>query len=170
MSAAALIALPGTGSEAPIRRFRTTVRIRAEASGGVASVMEHTLAPGCLAMPVHRHPTVAEVLHVLAGTLTVTLDSRVHVAPAGTSLVIPPGAAHTFWVALDASEPARVLAVVTPGGMERYYEAVAAAVPAPATGRGPHMPGVLAAGEAHGVEVDMESLYPLIEAHGLTLA
>ena len=165
-----LIAAPGAGTATSIRRFRTTVRIRAEASGGAASVLEHALAPGCIAMPVHRHAGVTEVLHVLHGTLVLWLAGEVVPAAAGTSAVVPPGVPHTFWVDVDAPDAARVLAVVTPGGLERYYEDVAAHVPPMGAGNGPNMPEVLAASARHGVEVDMASLYELIGRHGLSLA
>jgi len=166
----ALLAAPGAGTAAPIRRFHTTVRVRAEASGGAASVLEHTLQPGCVAMPVHRHRGATEVLHVLDGALVLWLDGVELDAPAGTSVVIPAGAAHTFWVSADAPSAARALAVFAPGGMERYFEAVAAHVPPPGAGRGPDMAGVLDASDRHGVEVDMGSLYELIGRHGLALA
>jgi quercetin dioxygenase-like cupin family protein len=167
---ASLVAPPGAGTSADIRRFRTRVRVRAEASGGAASVLEHALAPGCVAMPVHRHAAVCEVLHVLDGALRLWLDGDERRLEAGSSAVIPPGARHTVWVDVDAPAPARWLAVLSPGGMERYYEEVAAHVPAPASGRGPEMSGVLAAGARHGVGVDMMSLYDLIARHGLALA
>ncbi|MDF1502538.1 cupin domain-containing protein [Roseisolibacter sp. H3M3-2] len=169
-AASPLVAAPDAGTAADIRRFRTRVRVRAEASGGAASVLEHTLDAGCVAMPVHRHAGVCEVLHVLEGTLWLWLDGEERRLPAGSSAVVPPGARHTFWVDVDAPRPARVLVVASPGGMERYYEDVAAHVPDAATGRGPDMAGVLAAGARHGVEAELPSLYELIARHGLSLA
>ena len=162
-----LFAPPDAGTEARIRRFGTRVRVRAEASHAAATVLEHTLAAGCIAMPVHRHPGVTEVLHVLDGTLVVRLGADERSAPAGTSVVVPPGAWHTFWVAADATGPARVLAVVAPGGMERYYEDVAAQLD---EADRPDMLGVRAASERHGIEVDMASLWDLVDRHGLALA
>lgn len=165
-----LIAAPGAGTTASIRRFHTTVRIRAEASGGAASVLEHALEPGCIAMPVHRHAGTTEVLHVLRGTLVLWLDGEIVRAVAGTSVVVPAGMPHTFWVDVDAPAATRVLAVLSPGGLERYYEEVAVHATPPAGARGPNMPEVLAASARHGVEVDMASLYDLIGRHGLSLA
>ena len=162
-----LFATPEAGAESRIRRFRTRVRVRGEASHEAASVLEHTLEPGCIAMPVHRHPGITEVLHVLDGILVVRLGADERTAPAGTSVVVPPGAWHTFWVASDAPAAARVLAVVAPGGMERYYEEVAAQLRADDR---PDMPGVRAASERHGIDVDMTSLWDLVERHGLELA
>jgi quercetin dioxygenase-like cupin family protein len=169
MTTSALLAPPGAGTAARIRRFHTLVRVRGDASAGAASVLEHTLDPGCLSMPVHRH-AATEVLHVLDGALVLWLDGTELAAPAGTSVVVPAGAAHTFWVEPDASRAARALAVYAPGGMERYFEEVAAHVPPSGAGRGPDMAGVLDASARHGVDVDMGSLYELIGRHGLALA
>lgn len=169
MQPSPLVAAAGAGTDASIRRFRTRVLVRGDASGGAASVLEHALAPGCVAMPVHRH-AACEVLHVLDGALWLWLDGAERRLEAGGSAVVPPDARHTVWVDVDAPAPARFLAVCAPGGMERYYEDVAAHVPDGAAGRGPDMPGVLAAGVRHGVEPDMMSLYDLIARHGLSLA
>ena len=162
-----LFSAPGLGTAVPNRRFGTVVRVRSEASGGAASVLEHTLEPGCVAMPLHRHAATTEVLHILNGTLTVLVRGDLRPAGAGTSVVIPPGEWHTFWVAPDENDATRFLAIVAPGGLERYYEEVAANIPK----RGaPDIDAILATSVRHGVEVDMLSLYDLIERHGLTLA
>ena len=162
-----LFSAQGPGTAVPIRRFGTLVRVRSEASGGAAAVLEHTLEPGCIAMPLHRHAATTEVLHILHGTLIVRVREEIRPAVAGTSVVIPAGVWHTFWVTPDESDPVRFLAMVAPGGLEKYYEEVAAHIPK----RGaPDMDAVLATSERHGVEVDMLSLYDLIERHGLTLA
>ena len=168
-SSDALFAPPGAGRTATIRRFHTLVRVPSAASGGSAAVLEHTLEPGCVAMPLHRH-VATEVIHVLAGALTVQVGNEVRPAPAGTSVVVPGGIWHTFWVALEESRPARFLAVVAPGGMDVYYQDVATHIPPPGAQRGPNIEAVLEASVRHGVEVDMLSLYDLIERHGLALA
>jgi quercetin dioxygenase-like cupin family protein len=173
MQSAALFAPPGAGTAAPIRRFRTTVRVGSEASGGAAAVLEHALEPGCVAMPLHRHAAATEVLHVLAGALTVHIGGDARVATAGTSVVIPAGAWHTFWVGPDEPAPARFLAVVAPAGLDRYYAEVSTHVPArgaTSAGEPPDISAVLAASGRHGVEIDLLSLYDLIERHGLELA
>ena len=163
-----LVGAPNTGTSADIRRFRTRVRVPSEASGGAACVLEHVLAPGCVALPMHRH-AAAEVLHVLAGTLRVEIDNDSHVAAAGSSVVIPPGAWHTVWTDPEDTAPARFLAVCAPGGMDAYYADVARHVPPPGAGV-PDMEGISLVGERHGVEADLMSLYDLIERHGVELS
>jgi quercetin dioxygenase-like cupin family protein len=168
-SSGSLFAPPGAGTSASIRRFHTLVRVPSVASGGSATVLEHTLEPGCVAMPLHRH-VATEVIHVLAGSLTVQVGNEVRATAAGTSVVVPGGIWHTFWVDLNEGRPARFLAVVAPGGMDQYYHDVAAQIPPADTRRGPDIDAVLEASVRHGVEVDMLSLYDLIERYGLALA
>ena len=163
-----LLGAPGTGAAADIRRFRTRVRVASAASGGAACVLEHTLSPGTVALPMHRH-AAAEVLHVLAGTLRVEIEQDSHAAVAGSSVVIPPNAWHTVWTHPDDGAPARWMAVCAPGGMDRYYADVAAHVPPPGEGS-PDMDAIAAVGARHGVEADLMSLYDLIERHGVELS
>lgn len=161
-----LVRTPGRGASVPIRRFGIIVQISGDDTGGSVAVMEHELAEGTLAMPMHRH-SASEVLHVLSGTLTVQVDKSVHQIRTGSSVAIPPDRMHTFWVGPDEPGPARFLAFFSPAGMEKYYEQVSKHVPR----RGaPEMEGVLAAGEQHGVEVDLDSMYDLIEKHTIQLS
>lgn len=163
---ATLVRTPGEGSPVKIRRFGTLVQVRGEATRGAVAVLEHRLASGTLAMPLHRHAET-EVLHVLAGTLSVMLGDVVHVLTTGQSIVVPGGEWHTMWVGADEDEAAQFLAIVTPAGLERFYEAVAAHVNADGL---PDMDGVLAACARHGVEVRLESIYDLVERHTVQLA
>ncbi len=155
----------------------TVAKIRAEDTGGLYSILEHTLAPGFVAMPVHRHVREAKTLYVIAGTATLLMDKRVVTASPGTTVHLPAGTPHTFWNARPEAmlerdgkgpgEPLRLLAVFAPGGLERYYAEVAALVPA---GGAPDVPAILAVSAAHGVEVEMLSLLDIIERHKVELA
>lgn len=161
-----LLRVSGRGTPAHIRRFSTWIQVTGEHTDGSVAVMEHELEQGTLAMPMHRHQA-SEVLHVLSGLLVVQIDSAVHQVRSSSSIVIPPDRMHTFWVGPDESTPARFLAIVSPAGMEKYYEDVSKHVPR----RGaPEMEGVLAAGQRHGVEVDLDSIYDLVEKHTIQLS
>ena len=161
-----LVRTPGQGNPVPIRRFGIVVQVSGADTDGTVAVLEHELAEGTLAMPLHRH-AASEVVHVLSGTLTVQVDDDVHQIRAGSTIAIPGGRMHTFWVGPDEPAPARFLAVVSPAGLEKYYEEVSKHVPR----RGaPEMEGVLAAGERHGVKVDLDSIYDLIEKHTIQLS
>jgi hypothetical protein len=68
---------------------------------------------------------------------------------------------------VDATRPAIFVAVIAPAGLEHYYADVSHAV---LDGAQPDMKAVHAAGARHGVEVDMDSLFELIERHTLQLS
>jgi quercetin dioxygenase-like cupin family protein len=161
-----LLRVAGRGTQAHIRRFSTWVQVSGDHTDGSVAVMEHELEQGTLAMPLHKHQA-SEVLHVLSGMLTVQIDASVHQLRSNSSIVIPPNRMHTFWVGPDEPAPARFMSIVSPAGMEKYYEEVSKHVPR----RGaPEMEGVLAAGERHGVQVDLDSIYDLVEKHTIQLS
>ena len=151
---------------AHIRSFETYIRSPGELSGGVLAVLEHRLPPGALAMPRHTH-AAAEAITVVTGELTVEIGRAVRVLRSGESIAVPPAVSHTFWVAVDATRPAIFVAVVAPAGLERYYASVSRAI---LDGGQPDMAAVHAAGARHGVDVDMDSLFELIERHTLQLS
>lgn len=157
---------PAAGEAAHIRRFQTFIRVPGESLSSVLAVLEHRLPPGFLAMPRHAHES-AEVITVLTGELTVERDGQVRSLRAGESIAIPPRMLHTFWVSAEAPESATFVVVVAPAGLEQYYRDVARAIP---TDGRPNMDVVHAAGAAHGVTVDMDSLYELIERYELQLS
>jgi len=151
---------------AHIRSFETIIRAPGEATRGALAILEHRLPPGALAMPRHTH-AAAEGITVVSGELNVEIGREVRVLRAGDSVAVPPAVSHTFWVAVDAPRPAIFVAVVAPAGLERYYADVSRAV---LDGAQPDMKAVHAAGARHGVEVDMDSLFELIESHTLQLS
>ena len=156
---------PGDGTLAPIRRFGTLVKVRAEDTDGRYSLLEHALEPETLAMPMHRHRAEMKTLYAIEGSLTVQIGVDVFMAMPGASLVVPAGTMHTMWNETDRG--VRFLSVVAPGGLERYYAEVGAVVPV----RGkPDIEAVLAASARFGIELDMLSLYDIIERHGVQLA
>lgn len=156
---------PGEGVRAPIRRFGTLVKVRAEDTDGRYSVLEHALEPETLAMPMHRHRAEMKTLYALEGSLTVQIGAEVFIAMPGASLVVPAGTMHTMWN--ETERRVRFMSIVAPGGLERYFEEVAAVVPV----RGkPDIEAVFAASARHGIELDMLSLFDIIERHHVQLA
>jgi mannose-6-phosphate isomerase-like protein (cupin superfamily) len=157
---------PGAGTPASIRRFGTLIKVSADDTAGLYCVLEHTLAPETVAMPMHLHRRETKTLYAIEGNLSVQVGTNIVVAAPGTAVVIPAQTSHTFWNASE-DKAVRFCAIIAPGGLERYYEEVAAVVPA----RGaPNMDAVLAISEKFGVEVDLLSLYDIIERHSVHLA
>jgi mannose-6-phosphate isomerase-like protein (cupin superfamily) len=102
------------------------VRLRSEDTDGRFGLVEQIIPAGYPGPALHIHPEFDETFHVLAGTLAMRIGDAPHDAGPGTVAFIPRGTPHTF--ANPGSESARMLVLVTPGGFERYFEALAAAV------------------------------------------
>jgi quercetin dioxygenase-like cupin family protein len=103
-----------------------SVRVRSEDTAGRFGLIEQVVPPGFPGPALHVHPDFEETFYVLGGTLIMRVGDDSHEAGAGTVAVIPRGTPHTF--ANPSDEPAHTLVLVTPGGFERYFEALAAAV------------------------------------------
>lgn len=133
-----------------------SLKIRAEDTGGALAAFESVAAPG-EGPPLHLHQEQDEILYVLEGTLRVRLGDKVRDAPAGTFVFIPKQSVHT-WQNVGR-EPARILVIVAPAGLERFFERFAA------------LPADVSPAEAfreYGPEVGMKILGPpLSESHPL---
>src|SRR5262249_32955567 len=140
-----------------IRNFRGEIRVRADETGGGMTMVEHTLPPGYIAMPLHTHQRETEATYVLEGTLWVQVGKRVTKLGPGQTIVKPVGVPHTCWN--EGRHPARFLDVVTPGGLEPWYEEIAAIVPA----RGEvDVARILEVSRRYGLEFDMDSLMDIM--------
>ncbi len=82
-------------------------------------IAEITIAPHVAGPPQHRHGRHDEGFYVVAGTARFTVGDESHQAPAGTLVVIPPGAPHTF--ANDSDEPVILLNTFTPDLYVQYF-------------------------------------------------
>ena len=76
-----------------------------------------TMAPGRTGPAPHVHEEEDDAFYVLEGELTFLLADGDVPAPAGTFVLVPPGAQHTF--ANRGDVPARVLNVHAPAGFDR---------------------------------------------------
>jgi quercetin dioxygenase-like cupin family protein len=97
--------------------------IGAGETDGTLSMLEVTIPPRTLIKP-HMHTREDEFSLVLAGTIGLRSgDDTVEEVPTGSWLVKPRNVPHAMWNLGD--QPARVLEVVMPGGLERYFEEIA---------------------------------------------
>lgn len=148
-----------------IRNFAGQIRVRGDDTGGALTVVEHTLPPGLIAMPLHTHQRETETTLVLSGTLWVQLGKRVRRLGPGESIAKPAGVPHTYWN--EGIEPVRFLDLTTPGGLEPWYHEVATLVPL----RGEvDVSRVLEVSRRYGLEFDMESLVDIMSRHSVHLA
>src|ERR1700728_3110970 len=80
---------------------------------------EITLAPHTDGPPQHRHARHDEGFYVVSGTARFTVGQTVHDAPAGTLVMIAPGAPHTFANPTDATTV--ILNTFTPDLYVQYF-------------------------------------------------
>jgi mannose-6-phosphate isomerase-like protein (cupin superfamily) len=80
---------------------------------------EITLPPHTDGPPQHRHARHDEGFYVVSGNATLTVGDTTYDAPAGTLVMVPPGAPHTF--ANPGNEPAVLLNTFTPDLYVQYF-------------------------------------------------
>jgi quercetin dioxygenase-like cupin family protein len=102
------------------------IRVRSEDTDGRFGLIEHVVPGGFPGPALHVHPDFEETFYVIEGEIAVRVGDEAHEAAPGTVAVVPRGTPHTF--ANPSDRPARMLVLVTPGGFERYFEALIEAV------------------------------------------
>ena len=136
----------------------------AEDAQGAYALVEHTLAPGLLGAPPHRHSREDELSYVIEGMLTVWRDGVVTVAGPGDVVRKPRGEWHTFWNA--GTTPVRFLELISPPAFAGYFRELAALIPP----YGPPDPRAIATLAArYGMEFDFARMRPLMERYGVGL-
>jgi quercetin dioxygenase-like cupin family protein len=98
-----------------------TIRVHSSIVGGRYAIMEHCIAPEA-GPPLHSH-VEDEIFEVLDGVVTFLCSGHQFEGSAGTIVVIPAGAAHT-WANLSG-KPARMRTMFTPGGIEKLFSNLA---------------------------------------------
>src|SRR5262249_6722820 len=116
-----------TASDGPILRSVGHVSNRFLIDGsetnGRLSVVQHLFEPRAMAAPMHRHRDEDEYTYVLTSRIGAVLgDTEVFGAP-GDLIFKPRGQWHTFWNAGD--EPAAVLEIISPAGLEELFRSFA---------------------------------------------
>lgn len=96
--ATAGVSVVGPDAGESIQLGPTRMRILEDGSttGHRLGMGEITLAPHTEGPPQHRHARHDEGFYVVSGAARFTVGETVYDAPAGTLVMIPPGAPHTF--------------------------------------------------------------------------
>ena len=149
------VRLPGVGV-----RFM----IEGPESGGGFSLVEHPIPPRTLAAPLHRHANEDEYSYVLEGRVGLQLGDETLEAGPGELVSKPRGQWHAFWNPAD--EPARLLEIISPAGFERYFADIAPLLPPNA--KEPDPERVADVWARYSLEMDLSSMGPLVERHGLS--
>lgn len=154
----------GQGTSIQIGGFGTVVKVPQERTLGSVSIVEHTLAPGLLGAPPHRHTREDETSYVLEGQLTVQVGEEVVTVSSGGLVVKPRGIFHAFWNASD--QPVRFLEVISPGGFENYFAELARLIPADGQ---PDLGAIAALAARYGMEFDFAGMPELVQRHRVRL-
>ena len=128
-------------------------------AGGRFALVEHTIAPGALAAPMHMHSKEDEFTYVLAGTFAAVLGGQEVQAGPGDLVFKPRGQWHTFWN--PGEVPTRVLEIISPAGLEEFFRLVDAAE----ADQDPERIAEMAA--RIGCDVDHDATAALVDRHGL---
>jgi quercetin dioxygenase-like cupin family protein len=143
-------AVNGTAEQRTVSLFEVNFAYKLagkQTEGGLA-VLEVTIPPRTLVKP-HQHSKEDEFSVILTGAVGARIGDTTHEKiEAGASLVKPRNIPHAMWNVTD--EPTRILEIVTPAGLERYFEEVAPVL------------------EEHGQEWT-ERFYQLATRYGLTI-
>ena len=124
---AAYVLKPGEGERVMLRDRGALASIKADGAGtaGGFALIESLPAPGAPGLAPHRHRRSDEALYVLEGRVRARIGEETVDAAAGTFIFIPRGTVHAF--ANAGTEPARVLVLFVPAGLEQYLRDTAAA-------------------------------------------
>jgi quercetin dioxygenase-like cupin family protein len=89
-----------------------------------AVAVVHVTAPKFSGPPLHRHSREDEWFYVLDGEITFEVDGKRSQTTTGCAAFAPRGTIHSFQNFSDTT--AHMLVMVTPAGMERFFEDVTA--------------------------------------------
>ena len=91
-------------------------------------MIEQVTPPGW-GPPRHIHSREDEIFYILDGSYELHVGDERRTVSAGASAILPRNIPHGFRNV--ASKPSRLVFVITPGGLEQYFLAVAKCSPAP---------------------------------------
>ena len=140
-------------------RARTRFLVDGEDTGGRFAVVRHVFAPRSLAAPLHRHHREDEFTYVLSGRVGAVLGDDEVVAGPGDLIVKPRNQWHTYWNA--GNEPAAVLDLVSPAGLEQFFRRLDALTEPPTPEQ------LVAIAAPFESDTDFEESRRIVERHGL---
>ena len=87
----------------------------------------HLTVPPMSGPPLHVHTREDELFYILSGELTFQIDDARTAVNADTTVFAPRGIVHTYQN--FSREASRLLIVVTPAGLDRFFEELSAGTP-----------------------------------------
>ena len=142
---------PGEGRTVRVITDLVTFKALAADTGGAYSLFETVTQPG-MGTPPHRQSLEEETFYVLEGRYTFLVGDRtIELGPGGYAFV-PRETVHAFTNTGDA--PARMLIMVTPGGIhEGFFAELGEPVDAPLPAGGPDIARIVATAAKYGMEI-----------------
>ena len=114
-----IVSLPDEGEKITANGIEIFIKAKAQQTNGLWSMIEYVLPPFLPGPHPHYHKKTQEMFYVLSGTLQFSLEGGTTDAAAGTLVVVPEQAVHTF---KNLSETAvRFQVWFSPGGLEQYF-------------------------------------------------
>lgn len=121
------ILAPDEGRLFPIGGDKVTVKGVADVLGVGFALIDYRAAPGIPGPPLHVHDAIDEAWYLLEGQLDVRVGDERRRVGAGSFLLVPHGAPHTFVNAGDGW--ARWIGVLSPGSALGMLEDLGALIP-----------------------------------------
>lgn len=106
-----------------------TMKTDGKSTRDAYSLFEYTIPPETDGPPAHLHTREDESFVCLAGRLDVMLGGQDFTIELGDYLFLPRDVVHAF--RNPYAEESRVISVVSPAGLEQYYQALADMPPGP---------------------------------------
>ena len=106
-----------------------TMKTDGKSTRDAYSMFEYTVPPETNGPPPHLHTREDESFICLAGKMDVSLGGEEFTIGHGDFLFLPRDVVHAF--RNPYAEETRVISVVSPAGLERYYQALADMPPGP---------------------------------------
>lgn len=110
---------PDDGETIVLGTTRMRVLEDGSTTGHRLGLAESVLAPHTPGPPQHRHAQHDEGFYIISGTVRFTVGDKDYDATAGTLVMVPPGAPHTFANVTD--QPAVMLSTFTPDLYVQYF-------------------------------------------------
>jgi mannose-6-phosphate isomerase-like protein (cupin superfamily) len=117
------------GIQIPAIGLGITMKTDGKSTHDAYSLFEYAIPPRTDGPPAHLHTREDESFVCLAGKLDVHLGGEDFTLGTGDYLYLPRDVVHAFRNTYD--EEARVISVVSPAGLERYYQTLGELPPGP---------------------------------------
>lgn len=150
------------------RNLGAELKVAPEEGNNDVAVVEHTLPPGKLAAPLHRHNNEDEISYIVEGRMGVQEGEDVSLFETGETAVKGRGVWHTFWN--PGPERLRFLEIITPGEFAWYFAETDAILPDDGEPDEEAVEELAALHERYDFELDPESVPGLLERHELDTA